>query len=193
MGAPMKSRRLAGRRLPGTAVLLASIALLCVTGCGSSRHSGTLSPTVREYAPPGPAGDPWGPYVRDASARFGVPEAWIREVMRQESGGRQYIGGSLTTSSQGAMGLMQVMPGTYAELRGRHGLDADPYHPYNNILAGTAYIREMYDRFGSPAFLAAYNAGPRRLEDYLYGGRPLPGETVAYLAAVAPRLGTPES
>jgi hypothetical protein len=81
------------------------------------------------------------------------------------------------------------MPVTYGELRDRYGLGPDPYDPHDNILAGAAYIREMYDRFGSPAFLAAYNAGPRRLEGYLFEGQPLPGETVSYVAAVAPRLG----
>src|SRR3546814_8741462 len=114
--------------------------------------------------------------------------------MRQESGGRQYIGGSLTTSSKGASGLMQVMPATYEDWRARYGLGDDRYHPRNNIMAGTAYIREMYDRYGYPAFLAAYNAGPGRLEGHLYGGRSLPAETTAYLAAVAPRLaGTAEA
>lgn len=166
-----------------------------VAGCsssGSSGASGGYSSSVAhergDYAPPGPAGDPWGPYIKEASARFSVPELWIREVMRQESGGRQYIGGSLTTSRSGAAGLMQVMPATYAELRAKHGLGPDRYHPRDNILAGTAYIREMYDRFGYPGFLAAYNAGPARLEGHLYNGRSLPAETRNYLASVAPRL-----
>ncbi|MBV9785082.1 MAG: lytic transglycosylase domain-containing protein [Acidisphaera sp.] len=143
----------------------------------------------RTYPAPGPPEDPWGPYVREAAARYQVPETWIREVMRQESGGRQYLGGGLTTSPAGAMGLMQVMPDTYEGLRQRHGLGPDPYDPHDNILAGTAYIREMYDRYGSPGFLAAYNAGPNRLDDYLGGGSSLPNETVNYLASVAPRLG----
>ena len=105
----------------------------------SSRHSGHYN-RPSSYAPPGPAHDPWGPWVRDASRRFDVPERWIREVMRQESGGRVSA-----TSPVGAMGLMQVMPGTYAELRSRYGLGDDPYHPYDSIMAGTAYIREMYE------------------------------------------------
>jgi D-alanyl-D-alanine carboxypeptidase len=191
----MGSRYSARRCGPG--LWLACLGILLVSalaGCASPQRAGRPAAQPQNYAAPGPPGDPWGPYIAEAAARFSVPEAWIREVMRQESGGRQYMGGSLTTSSQGAMGLMQVMPGTYEELRVRYGLDSDPYHPYNNILAGTAYVREMYDRYGFPAFLAAYNAGPRRLEEQLYGGRPLPGETVAYVAAVAPRLGaSPES
>jgi cell division septation protein DedD len=133
--------------------------------------------------PPGPPGDPWGPWINQASRRFDVPDRWIREVMRQESGGRQSA-----TSRAGAMGLMQVMPGTYAELARRHGLGADPYHPWDNIMAGTAYIRQMYELYGAPAFLAAYNAGPRRLEDYLWGSRGLPDETRNYVARVGPRI-----
>ena len=146
---------------------------------------------ARDYPAPGSADDPWGPYIRRAAARHQVPERWVREVMRQESGGRQHqADGTLTTSSAGAMGLMQVMPGTYHELRQRYGLGDDPYLPEDNILAGAAYIREMYDRFGSPAFLAAYNAGPARLSAHLAGDAVLADETVNYLANVAPRLGT---
>jgi len=82
------------------------------------------------------------------------------------------------------------MPATYEELRVRHGLGDDPYDPHNNVLAGTAYMREMYDRYGSPGFLAAYNAGPDRVDDYLAGRGRLPDETVNYLAAITPNLGT---
>ena len=60
--------------------------------------------------------------------------------------------------------------------------------PHDNILAGAAYLREMHDRFGSPGFLAAYNAGPERYEQHLATGRPLPAETQAYVAALAPVL-----
>jgi hypothetical protein len=88
------------------------------------------------------------------------------------------------------MGLMQVMPATYEGLRVRYQLGDDPYDPHNNILAGTAYIREMYDRYGAPGFLAAYNAGPDRVDSYLAGQGPLPDETVNYLAAITPNLGT---
>jgi hypothetical protein len=112
-----------------------------------------------------------------------VPEIWIREVMRVESGGRP-----MALSHAGAMGLMQVMPATYAELAARHNLGPDPYYPRDNILAGTAYLREMYDRFGNPAFLAAYNGGPGTLDGYLAGRRSLPDETRRYVAMIAPRI-----
>ena len=184
---------------PHVRLALPGIALLAgLSACAPPRHvyrpatpAMQVPVQLREYAPPGPPDDPWRPYIAEAAARFGVPETWIREVMRRESDGREYLDGSPITSSKGAMGLMQVMPETYEEIRLRYGLGADPYHPHDNVLAGTAYIREMYDRFGAPGFLAAYNAGPRRLEDRLFGGRPLPAETIAYVAAVAPRLGMP--
>jgi D-alanyl-D-alanine carboxypeptidase len=137
------------------------------------------------YPPPGPPEDPWGTYIREASERFQVPGHWVRAVMHQESGGEQQA-----TSSAGAMGLMQVMPATYEGLRVRYQLGDDPYDPHNSILAGTAYIREMYDRFGAPGFLAAYNAGPDRVDRYLAGQASLPQETVSYVAAIAPNLGT---
>jgi hypothetical protein len=93
-------------------------------------------------------------------------------------------------SSAGAMGLMQVMPDTWAGLSTRHGLGRDPYDPRDNILAGTAYLREMWDRYGNvAAMLAAYNAGPGRYDEHLTTGRVLPAETRAYIATLAPLLG----
>lgn len=164
-------------------LLAIAIGLAACGGSAGSRHALRTTP-ARYYPPPGPPEDPWGPYVREASSRFGVPDPWIRAVMRQESAGREDA-----VSSAGAMGLMQVMPATYEELRARHGLGDDPFDPHANMLAGTAYLRDMYNRFGAPGFLAAYNAGPRRLDSYLSGGDPLPDETVRYVAAIAPRLG----
>ncbi len=87
------------------------------------------------------------------------------------------------------MGLMQLMPGTWVELSVRYGLGLDPFDPRDNVFAGTAYLREMHDRFGSAGFLAAYHAGPSRYEQHLATGQPLPPDTVAYVAAVAPLLG----
>jgi hypothetical protein len=122
--------------------------------------------------------------IAAASQRFGIPEPWIRAVMRAESARDRHA-----VSHRGAMGLMQVMPATWAGLRAQHGLGADPFAPQDNILAGTAYLREMLDRFGSvPLMLAAYNAGPRRVEAHLAKGQPLPPETRAYVATLAPLL-----
>jgi len=91
-------------------------------------------------------------------------------------------------SPKGAMGLMQIMPDTWSGLRSRYGLGPNPFDPHDNIVAGAAYLRELHDRYGTAGFLAAYNAGPGRYEDHLTSGRPLPAETQAYVAALAPLL-----
>ena len=173
---------------------LSAVALLaaCASqtpGPSASQEAARYAAHARNnYVPPGPPEDPWGPYIREASARFDVPELWIRSVMRVESGGSEYQNGQLITSGAGAMGLMQVMPGTYDELRQQYSLGDDPFDPHNNILAGAAYMREMYDIYGSPGFLAAYNAGPNRLDDYLSNNRPLPDETRRYVAMIGPNI-----
>ncbi len=131
---------------------------------------------------------PWEALIAEASRRFGVPAPWVRGVMQVESSGRTTLNGRPIASPAGAMGLMQVMPETFAEMARRYGLGSDPYEPRANILAGTAFLREMYDRFGVDHFLAAYNAGPGRVEDHLRAGRPLPDETRRYVQALAPRL-----
>ncbi|WP_347336021.1 lytic transglycosylase domain-containing protein [Rhodopseudomonas pseudopalustris] len=123
------------------------------------------------------------PFIAEASQRFAISERWIRAIMRTESGGNPQA-----RSPKGALGLMQIMPDTWAELRARYSLGGDPYDPRDNILAGTAYLRELHDRYGRPGFLAAYNAGPGRYEQHLATGRALPEETQAYIAAVLPML-----
>jgi len=137
------------------------------------------------------AGDPAEPgdpaltrLITEASARFDLPEAWIRATMQVESNG---VAGA--TSPKGAIGLMQVMPDTYAYLSDRHNLGEDPYAPRNNVFAGSAYLREMYDRYGSVGYLAAYNAGPGRYDEYLVRGPALPHETWRYVASVRLALG----
>lgn len=135
--------------------------------------------------------DRWSGLVAEASSRFGIPEAWIRRVMRAESGGRTELNGRPIVSHAGAQGLMQLMPGTWQAMRAAHGLGQDVHDPRDNILAGTAYLRAMYDRFGYPGLFAAYNAGPGRFAEHLATGRRLPAETVAYIAAVGGRSPEP--
>jgi len=128
--------------------------------------------------------DRWRAHIAEASARFGIPVIWIERVMRAESAGMTVLNGRPITSRAGAMGLMQLMPGTWADMRARLGLGDDPHDPRENILAGTAYLRLMYDRFGYPGMFAAYNAGPARFARHLATGNPLPSETRTYLVQV---------
>jgi soluble lytic murein transglycosylase-like protein len=137
--------------------------------------------------------DRWSSHIEEAASRFQVPAAWIRRVMQAESGGRTRLGGRPIESSAGALGLMQLMPGTWREMRAIHGLGHDPHDPRDNILAGTAYLRAMYERFGYPGLFAAYNAGPARYANHLATGRRLPAETVAYAAKLGSPLAGPDT
>jgi hypothetical protein len=151
--------------------------------------SGAVVPAVAQdvAADRALAANPYAVHVADAARRFGIPEVWIWAVMRVESNGD-----SRAVSSAGAMGLMQIMPGTWADLRARYGLGADPFDVRDNIMAGAAYLRLMHDRYGNAtAMLAAYNAGPGRYDEHLSRGRPLPTETRAYLAKLASISGGP--
>jgi soluble lytic murein transglycosylase-like protein len=126
----------------------------------------------------------WQPLIDGASRRFGVPSEWIASVMTAESGGQTTIGGIPIRSRAGAIGLMQLMPATWGDLRNTYSLGRNPDDPADNIAAGSAYLRQLYDRFGYPGLFAAYNAGPARYADYLAGKSGLPIETRAYLAKV---------
>ncbi|MBO9460703.1 lytic transglycosylase domain-containing protein [Labrenzia sp. R5_0] len=132
--------------------------------------------------------NPHAAYIAEAAQRFGIPAHWVAAVMRVESAGDAHA-----VSAKGAMGLMQIMPGTWGELRARYELGRNPFDPRDNILAGAAYLRELHDRFGSPGFLAAYNAGPTRYAEHLATGRPLPRETRAYVALLEPLIGLPDA
>lgn len=160
------------RRRPALAVLVA-LACACPAPALAQSRVALAQPQRIDIAA----------HVREASRRFGIPEHWIYAVIRIESAGR-----TRAVSSAGAMGLMQLMPGTWARQRARFALGSDPFDPRDNIMAGTSYLREMYDRYGAAGFLAAYNAGPGRYEDWLSGRRTLPLETRRYLARVAPLL-----
>lgn len=126
----------------------------------------------------------WRALIAQASDRCGIPARWIERVMQVESGGRTSLGGKPIRSRVGAIGLMQLMPGTWAAQRATLGLGPDPDDPRDNILAGSCYLRLMYDRFGYPGLFAAYNAGPTRYAGYAVAGRPLPAETRSYLRAL---------
>lgn len=135
----------------------------------------------------------WDGRIAAASKRFGVRESWIRAVMLQESGGRTMMAeGQKIVSPKGAMGLMQLMPATYAELRKHHRLGEDPFNPDDNIAAGTAYLRLMHDAYGFNGMFAAYNAGPKRLEASRATGAPLPEETQNYVKSITAMLRRPD-
>lgn len=165
-GAPASPR--VGRRT--TLVLLVGLGIIWLVSAHALAQSPTVdSPSARKL---------YDVHIAEAARRFRLPPAWISAVLIGESAGDQRA-----TSRKGAMGLMQIVPDTWSDLRVRYGLGGDPYDPHDNIIAGSAYIRELVDRYGSPGWIAAYNAGPGRYEASLQGRR-LPRETRAYVADV---------
>jgi soluble lytic murein transglycosylase-like protein len=156
--------------------------LLCGCLAASPAAIATAQPTATERTAGAPVmSDPLAGFVAEAAQRFAIPERWIRAVIAIES-----AAAAQAVSPKGAMGLMQIMPETWSALRQRYGLGADPFDPHDNIIAGTAYLRELCDRYGVPGCLAAYNSGPARYDEHLMTGRPLPAETQAYLAVLTP-------
>lgn len=131
---------------------------------------------------------PWRSHIIEASSRFDLPAAWIAAVIRVESFGQTHWDGELVVSEAGAVGLMQVLPDTYEVLRERHDLGPDPHEPRDNILAGTAYLRLLYEIYGFPGFLGAYNAGPGRYGAHLFHGGELPGQTAVYMERILPHI-----
>ena len=114
-----------------------------------------------------------------AAARYGVPIDLLKAVAKTESGFRVDA-----TSQKGAMGVMQLMPGT---ARGLGVTDA--YNPEQNIMGGAKYLSQMLTRFGGNVeyALAGYNAGPGAVDKY--GGIPPYNETQNYVRTVTRYMG----
>ncbi len=150
-----------------------------------------LSPaTPAAQAAPAAAGDcdpipedQIGPMVQEASQREGLTPDLLRAVIQKES---SYL--PCAVSADGAEGLMQLMPGTAADL----GVE-NPFDPRQNVDGGAKYLKQMLDRYGSNLMLAlaAYNAGPSRTDNA--GVLPLPAETASYVSDILQKLGQPTS
>jgi len=132
----------------------------------------------------------WKPFVAQASRRVGVPAAWINAVMRVQTGGRTMLTDAQPMiSAKGALGLMQVLPQTYQEMRVQYKLGPNPFDPKDNINAGAGYLRWLRAKYGFPNMFAAYNAGPGEVDNVLGGEKRLPTETQTYVARVGDILG----
>jgi soluble lytic murein transglycosylase-like protein len=115
----------------------------------------------------------YDPLILLASRRHGVPAALVKAVIAAES---SFDPGAV--SPKGAMGLMQLMPGTAKDL----GVD-EPFHDEQNVHGGTRYLRWLFNRYGDwLRTVAAYNAGPEAVERY--GGVPPYRETREYVQRV---------
>jgi len=116
----------------------------------------------------------WEDHITPLAAQYGVEEALVRAVIRMESGGQ-----TSAVSPKGAMGLMQLMPGTARML----GVE-DPFDPVQNLEGGIKYLSQLSDKYQGDLVktLAAYNAGPGRVDSY--GGVPPFAETQNYVKNV---------
>jgi soluble lytic murein transglycosylase-like protein len=133
--------------------------------------------------------DRWNPFIEEAAKKFDLPASWVRAVIARESGGRTMMAeGVPIASSVGAVGIMQLMPDTYNDMRAAYGLGDNPADPHDSIIAGAAYLKWLHRKYGFPNMFAAYNDGPANFDKYLSGGRTLPAETVAYLSSLSNRL-----
>ena len=179
--ASLAGRKPGWRHDVGPAAVFAAVFALLLVSIPVSAIAQTSPSVSSAEANPAPA--PFAAFIDEASHRFGVPALWLRSVLQIESAGN-----AQAVSPQGAIGLMQIMPETYAQLRQDYGLGANPFDPHDNIMAGAAYLREMDDLYGAPGFLAAYNAGPERYNDHLVTGQPLPAETQNYLSRLKPLI-----
>lgn len=98
---------------------------------------------------------------------------------------RQRADGSWPVSPKGARGPMQVLPGTFNEMARKYGIAGGIDNETANRAAGQAYLRDMIAKFGDVGLgLAAYNAGPGRVDEHLRTGRALPAETQAYVSKI---------
>jgi soluble lytic murein transglycosylase-like protein len=113
-------------------------------------------------------------YIRIACGQHGVDYNLVKAIVRAESGFRPD-----SVSPKGAVGLMQLMPGTARNLKVKNSLD-----PYQNAEAGVRYLKKMLARFENnlPLAVAAYNAGPEAVEKY--HGIPPFNETQLYVQVV---------
>ena len=116
----------------------------------------------------------WEAHIPRLAVQYGVDEALIRAVIKMESGGK-----TDAVSYKGAMGLMQLMPGTAKML----GVD-DPFDPVQNLEGGIKYLSQLADKYNGDLTktLAAYNAGPGRVD--AYGGIPPFAETQKYVESI---------
>ncbi|MGL5836873.1 MAG: lytic transglycosylase domain-containing protein [Sphingorhabdus sp.] len=137
-------------------------------GAGVSQNQALPAVTVRGI---------YAPLINAAAQQYGISPALVEAVMWQES---RYNPKAL--SSAGAIGLMQLMPGT------ARNLGVNPHDPWQNVFGGAAYLRRQLDRFGNniPLALAAYNAGPEAVAKY--GGIPPYAETRNYVNVIMRRL-----
>ena len=188
-------------------LLLFSPALPALAQNAGVDEAGDASPAAPPpppsgFAPPNTSGDPKGSpvpgtevptprvtvdsiclMVESAAAANGLPPEFFARVIWQESSFRPDAVGPITRSGQRAEGIAQFMPGTASERR-----LLDPFDPVQALPKSAEFLRELLDQFGNLGLAAAaYNAGPKRVQDWLARQAELPRETRNYVRAITGR------
>ena len=118
--------------------------------------------------------------LESAARANGLPVEFFARVIWQESRFRADAVGPVTRSGKRALGIAQFMPGTAAE---RNLLN--PFDPIQALPKSAEFLRELRREFGNLGLAAAaYNAGPRRVREWMAGSGPMPAETRAYVLAI---------
>lgn len=173
MASPAAAQIYSWRDAQGTLVLSdhprpdqGEMSTFAVAGSPSMRATKPMPVTSRS--------EPFEPMIRTHAAKHGLSPDLVRAVIQVESAFDPNA-----ISAKGAMGLMQLMPATATE----YGVN-NPFHPDENIRAGTAYLRRLLDRYDNKLelALAAYNAGPGNVEKY--GDVPPFQETQRYVKKI---------
>jgi len=118
--------------------------------------------------------------IESAARESSLPLEFFARVIWQESRFQPGAVGPMTRSGERAQGIAQFMPGTASE----RGL-LDPFNPVQALPKSAEYLAELREQFGNLGLAAAaYNAGPRRVQEWLAGAGPMPQETRNYVRAI---------
>jgi len=150
--------------------------------------TGIARPSVEEAARPMPMQNAAGNSTREAMCLMiesaatanDLPLEFFARVIWQESRFQPHAVGPVTRSGKRAQGIAQFMPGTASERR-----LLDPFDPVQALPKSAEFLSELRNQFGNLGLAAAaYNAGPRRVQEWLTGSGPMPQETRNYVAAI---------
>jgi hypothetical protein len=188
----MAVQTLIGLRAALGAAAMLLVVVPAIAGDGAPARTNVAIPSVEELAmPPEKAAaadtgretdtrEAMCLMIESAARAQGLPLEFFARVIWQESRFQSDAVGPATRSGQHAQGIAQFMPGTASERR-----LLDPFDPVQALPKSAEFLNELRNQFGNLGLAAAaYNAGPRRVQDWLAGSGPMPQETRNYVVAI---------
>lgn len=160
-----------------------SFLLLSLVGADAQENAAEVSELQTTANKPGESGEAQKSMcllLESAARANDLPVEFFARVIWQESRFRTNAVGPVTRNGKRALGIAQFMPGTAAE---RNLLD--PFNPIQALPKSAEFLHDLRSEFGNLGLAAAaYNAGPRRVREWLAGAGPMPSETRAYVQAI---------